>query len=43
MSIDAIVWVGLGSIIINLLILTLSIKLYTEYFKDVSSRNRKHD
>ena len=30
-------------LIANILILTLNLKLYTEYFKDKSMEKRKHD
>jgi hypothetical protein len=33
--------VSIGSIVINLIILGLNLKLYTEYFKDKSASNRK--
>ncbi|MFA5376734.1 MAG: hypothetical protein WC455_13380 [Dehalococcoidia bacterium] len=32
--------IAVGSIVINLVILGLCLKLYTEYFKDKSANNR---
>jgi len=32
--------INLFLVIINLIVLALCLKLYTEYFKDVSNRNR---
>ena len=35
--------IGIGFTAINLVILGLCLKLYTEYFKDMSQRNRKKE
>ena len=35
-----VVFVGLGSVVCNLLIVGLVVKLYTEYFKDRSASRR---
>ncbi len=35
--------VGLGSVAVNVLLVTLVAKLYTEYFKDMSAKHRKKD
>ena len=42
-DIDAIALVGVISMIVNLIILGLNIKLYTEYFKDRSIGRRKDE
>lgn len=35
------VFVGLGTVVVNLLILGMAVKLYTEYFKDRSASRRR--
>ena len=35
-----VLWVGLGTVIANILITALVVKLYTEYWKDITIKRR---
>lgn len=36
----AVLWVGMGTVLANLLIIALAFKLYTEYWKDITIKRR---